>query len=94
MAQCRLALRAWLGDDPFAAHIRLLLNACDRRDRSAVRAQAVRLLVDGPSDFWRLAAWFVGWGTSASGGSLFVAASATNARARNALGSPPCDPGT
>jgi hypothetical protein len=41
-------LRAWLDDDRLGVHVRLLLNAYDRDDRSAVRGQAMRLLVDVP----------------------------------------------
>jgi hypothetical protein len=38
-------LRAWLDDDRLGVHVRLLLNTYDR---SAVRGQAMRLLVDVP----------------------------------------------
>src|ERR1700737_285077 len=44
-------LRAWRDDDRLGAHIRLLLNAYERDDRSAVRAQAMRLLVDVPPEW-------------------------------------------
>jgi hypothetical protein len=44
-------LRAWQDDDRLGVYVRLLLTAYERRDRSEVRAQAMRLLVDVPRDF-------------------------------------------
>jgi hypothetical protein len=43
-------LRAWQDDDRLGVYVRLLLTAYERRDRSGVRAQTTRLLVDVPRD--------------------------------------------
>jgi hypothetical protein len=43
-------LRAWQDDDRLGVYVRLLRTAFERDDRSAVRAQATRLLVDIPVD--------------------------------------------
>jgi hypothetical protein len=44
-------LRAWQDDDRLGVHVRLLVNAYERDQRSTVRVQAMRLLVDVPLDF-------------------------------------------
>jgi hypothetical protein len=43
-------LRAWQDDDHLGVYVRLLRTAYERGDRSEVRAQAMRLLVDVPRD--------------------------------------------
>ena len=44
-------LRAFQDDDRLGVHVRLLLNAYQRPDPSAVRSQAAQLLVHVPPDF-------------------------------------------
>ena len=44
-------LRSWRDDDRLGVYVRLLLVACEQGERSAVRAQALRLLRDMPPDF-------------------------------------------
>ncbi len=43
-------LRSCQDDETLGMFVRLLRNAYERRDRSGVRAQAVRLLLDLPGD--------------------------------------------
>jgi hypothetical protein len=44
-------LRSWRDDDRLGVYVRLLLVAFEQGERSAVRAQALRLLRDMPPDF-------------------------------------------
>jgi hypothetical protein len=44
-------LRSWQDDDRLGVYVRLLLTAYERNNRTAVRTQALRLLVDVPPDF-------------------------------------------
>ncbi len=61
-----LELHAYQDDETLGRFVRLLRTAYERRDRSAVRAQAVRLLLDLPGILRRRMSCSVDCATSVS----------------------------